>query len=213
MKFVNIKIVHRILYNRDIFPESNKKIYVIPPLISLYNKVKNENHIFLHKDKIKFVFIGTLYKKIRNRQFLLRLFSELLHTHLSDKLELHFFGDIEDCFDFFKPYKDSFSKKIFLHSLVDHSIALEAMREADFLVSIGNDTTYQLPSKLVEHMSSGKPIINLISSSNDSSLLLIKDYPLHILIMNNDISEKKQGSFIGELYKKFTREGSKSRKS
>jgi len=177
---------------RNVFPESNKKVYVIPPLISLSGKSDIKNHIFLKKDKIRLVFVGTLYKAIRSPKFLLQLFRILLQASLGDKLEMHFFGRIHDCSDSFEPYEDLLDNKIFIHGLVDHNIALRAMKEADFLVNIGNDTSYQLPSKLVEYMSSGKPIINLISSSDDSSLPLIKDYPLHINITGNDITEENK---------------------
>lgn len=175
---------------RNVFPGSNKKIYVIPPLISLSNKSDIENHIFIKKDKIRFVFMGTLYKTIRSPQFSLQLFRRLLQTSLGDRLEMHFFGRNSDCTNSFELYKDLFNNKIFTHGLVDHNIALRAMKEADFLINIGNTTSYQLPSKLVEYMSSGKPIINFISSSNDSSLALIKDYPLHINIIDKGITKE-----------------------
>lgn len=175
---------------RNVFSESNKKIYVIPPLISLSNNSDIKKHIFPKKDMIRFVFLGTLYKAIRSPKFLLQLFRKLLQTSLGDKLEMHFFGRIHDCSDSFNLYKDLLDNKIFIHGLVDHNIALRAIKEAVFLVNIGNDTSYQLPSKLVEYMSSGKPIINFISSSNDSSLPLIKDYPLHINIIDKDITEE-----------------------
>lgn len=175
---------------RNVFPKSNKKICVIPPLISLSKNNNIENHIFIKKEKIRLVFVGTLYKAIRSPKLLLQLFRKLLQTSLGDKLEMHFFGRIHDCTDSFELYKDLLDNKIFIHGLVTHNIALRAMKEADFLINIGNNTSYQLPSKMVEYMSSGKPIINFISSSNDSSLALIKDYPLHINIIDKGITEE-----------------------
>jgi hypothetical protein len=172
---------------RNIFPESNRKIYVIPPLISLSKNNNVENHIFIKKDKIRLVFVGTLYKAIRSPYFLLKYFKELLQKSLGDRLELHFFGDINDCASSFEFYEDLLNNKIFIHALVSHDVALRATKEADFLINVGNNTSYQLPSKMVEYISSGKPIINFISSSNDSSLPLIKNYPLHINIMDNSI--------------------------
>jgi len=174
---------------KNVFPMSNNKIYAIPPLISLSNNNDIENHVFLKKDVIKLVFVGTLYKTIRSPNYLLQLFRKLLQTSLEDKLELHFFGSISDCTNSFELYKDLLNKKIFLHGLVSHNITLRVLKEADFLINIGNNTPCQLPSKIVEYMFSGKPIINLIPSCNDSSLSLIKDYPLHINIIDNDIAE------------------------
>lgn len=175
----------------DLFPKSNKKIYVIPPLISLSENNNNiDNHIFIKKNMIRLVFVGTLYKTIRSPYFLLKYFKKLLQTSLGDRLELHFFGDINDCASSFEFYEDLLNNKIFIHGLVTHNVALQATKEADFLINVGNNTFYQLPSKMVEYMSSGKPIINFISSSNDSSLPLIKDYPFHLNIIDNNITKE-----------------------
>ena len=186
---------------RNVFPESSKKIYVIPPLISLpKNNIDIGCPIFPKKGMIKLAFIGTLYEAIRSPKFLLRIFRKLLQTSFGDKLEMHFFGRIHDCSDFFELYKDLLYNKIFIHGLVDHNIALRAIREADFLINIGNDTSYQLPSKIVEYMSSGKPIVNLISSSKDSSLLILSAYPLHINIICNDIEKNSNNIFLLEQF-------------
>jgi len=199
--FITVTTEVLLIIYRNVFPESNKKIYVIPPLIFLSkNNIDTGNSIFLKKDTIKLVFVGTLYKAIRSPNFLLKLFRKLLQTSLGYRLELHFFGSISDCTNSFELYKDLLNKKIFLHGLVSHNITLRVLKEADFLINIGNNTSYQLPSKVVEYMSSGKPIINLILAYNDSSLSLIKDYPLHINIIDSDIAEDGNKILIVEQF-------------
>ncbi len=182
-----ISVTNKIFFKKyiDLFPVSAKKIYIIPPLISLNNNDKNKSRIFLSKDKIKFVFIGSLYKKTRNPKFLLKLFSELLQTHLSDRLELHFFGNISDCYNFFKPYTSLLDNKIFLHGLVNHNTAQQIMIEANFLVNIGNSKSYLLPSKLVEYTSTGKPILNLIKNDSDSTVSFLNKYSASLSLLED----------------------------
>jgi len=169
----------------SLFPESANKIYVIPPLISLpCNDVVN-GLIFPRNQKIRLLFVGTLYRTIRNPNFLLQIFGELLQTYLADKLELHFFGSIHDCQECFAPYQRWLDNKIFLHGIVDRSKVFQAMREADVLVNIGNVTPFELPSKLVEYVSIGKPILNIVRSENDSSVEFLEAYPGSMNLMDN----------------------------
>ncbi|MBF7081425.1 glycosyltransferase [Desulfallas sp. Bu1-1] len=168
-----------------LFPESAGKIRVIPPLLSLVEDYAIENTRFPGDHKIRLAFIGTLYKTIRNPGFLLLLFEKLLQTHLADRLELHFLGDINNCRDCFKPYKTLLGTRIFLHSPVTHDKALEAMKNADVLVNIGNSTPYQLPSKLVEYASTGKSILNLAKTANDSSTAFLKSYSASLCLLEN----------------------------
>jgi hypothetical protein len=59
------------------------------------------------------------------------------------------------------------------------------MREADVLVNIGNVTPFELPSKLVEYVSIGKPILNIVRSENDSSVEFLEAYPGSMNLMDN----------------------------
>ena len=52
------------------------------------------------------------------------------------------------------------------------------MLNSDILVNIGNATKYQLPSKLVEYVSTGKPILNITSILDDSSDAFLSSYPM-----------------------------------
>ncbi|OPX84859.1 MAG: hypothetical protein A4E53_03692 [Pelotomaculum sp. PtaB.Bin104] len=169
----------------ELFPESTIKIHVIPPLISSEESLLAEDFLFPIDEKIRLVFVGTLYKSIRNPDFLLQLYNKLLQTKVSEQLELHFFGNINDCQSCFEPYKKLYGKKIFLHGSVNRIKAIKAMKEADILINIGNDTSYQLPSKVVEYVSTGKPILNIVKTNKDSSVAFFKSYPVIINILEN----------------------------
>jgi glycosyltransferase involved in cell wall biosynthesis len=170
----------------ELFPESDNKIQVIPPLLSLDTSQVSQGSFFSTSDnKIKLVFLGTLHKQIRKPDFLLKLFKELLHTHLAEKVELHFVGNINNCQEYFQSYKDLLNKKIFCHGKLSRTQAFQAMREADILVNIGNDAPYQLPSKVVEYVSIGKPILNLAKIEEDSSMKFFQVYPASLCLVED----------------------------
>lgn len=183
----------------NLFPEIKDKIEIIPPLTSIFIAdeftVIPKNH-----DKIRMVFVGRLYKNIRNPSFLLKLFTNLLDTPLGNKLELHFFGEIQECYHHFLPYRKLIGKHLFLHGVVNHIEAIQAMKESDILINIANQTIYQLPSKLVEYVSLKKPIINISKTVEDSSREFLKEYPLALCLL-----EKENNEYSAEIVQKITK--------
>ncbi len=158
-----------------LFPDKSSKIQVIPPLAFLPETKVQDPLVFSKSHKIRLIFIGTLYKTIRNPAFLLKLFSKLLRTELKDKIELHFFGDINDCSSVFDEYRMLINDKIFIHGTVPHEKVFYIINQADILVNIGNDTLYQLPSKLVEYMLANKPILNIVKTETDPSVSFLEN--------------------------------------
>lgn len=181
------------------FPCSAPKIHVIPPLITVSSESDSVKSLLLPKnDKIRLVFVGTLYKEIRNPEYLLRLFMHLVDNYKSAfNFELHFIGHYNDCLNEFAKYSDLINKQIYVHGLIEHEEALAAMRQADILVNIGNSTKYQLPSKVVEYALLCKPILNIIKSKEDSSLEFYRYYPS---IFNISSEEWPQDEIITDFY-------------
>ncbi len=171
----------------DLFSESAAKIHVISPVWSLDKSPVNQESFFPSRDRnLRLLFVGTLHKEIRKPDMLLRLFNELLRTHLAEKLELHFVGNINNCHEYFQAYKTLLNKKIFCHGKLSRSQAFQAMKEADVLVNIGNEFPYQLPSKVVEYASLGKPVLNLAKIDEDSSAAFFKHYPGSLCLLEDD---------------------------
>jgi len=169
-----------------LFPESAGKITVVPPLVPVTSVPDGAAAVFPEDSKLRLVFTGSLYRHIRRPDFLLDLFVRLLETPHGDRLELHFLGNSENCRESFAPYQHLLDNRIFVHGLVDHGRALQALEEADVLINISNNTRYQLPSKVVEYASTGKPIINLAQIENDSSAAMFSDYPSALSLLDAD---------------------------
>ncbi|HZL09022.1 MAG TPA: hypothetical protein VFC65_03410 [Prolixibacteraceae bacterium] len=171
----------------SLFPEINEKINVIH---NLYVPVKD---VFLDNNKkkeskaIKFVFMGTLSPGVRTPENLLKIFEKLLNFKSSINLELHLYGKINSSIKSFNEYADLINKSIFLHGSVPKNQVHYILKEADILVNIGNSNPYQEPSKIIEYVYLGKPVINICSINNDSSKELLDQYPLNFNIYKSDI--------------------------
>jgi glycosyltransferase involved in cell wall biosynthesis len=156
------------------FPFVVNKIFEIPPLVHIPDRIEAGPAAVGEGDRL--VFVGTLHRNIRSPDRLLRLFLGMA-GRAPGNIELHFYGNFSECADSFKKLPESARRIVHLHGVVDRSDALAAMASASALVNIGNDTRYQLPSKLVEYAAMGKPIINVVSFPNDSSIEFLSSLP------------------------------------
>ena len=129
------------------------------------------------------VFLGRLYPTIRRPDFLLALFSALTESRRVEGYELHFYGETRECEASFARYRNLIGRSIHLHGPVPREHAVAAMRSADVLVNVGNDTRYQLPSKIVEYATTGKPILNLARYADDSSARFLAEYPGQLTLL------------------------------
>lgn len=155
-------------------PESFDKIKVMPPL---FKPAQGSKPTVKSKDKLRLFYCGSLCKSIRNPSFLLQLFAKLAgETFNSKQLELHITGDICDTEECFAPYHDLLGKQIFLHGQQPKETVQEMMAASNVLINICNDTLYQLPSKVAEYASSGKPILNFVKSKKDASVQFFENY-------------------------------------
>lgn len=155
-----------------IFPEIIDKSYEIP-IIYLgstedYSAVEN-------KEFINLMFIGTLGKSVRNPNDFLKVFLEVIK--IDPKYKLTFLGNLSDCEELVMKYVEQFPENIKVLPPVEKQKVYDYMIEADVLVNIANKSKFQLPSKLVDYMSSGKLILNVRSIKNDTSKVFLDKYP------------------------------------
>ena len=155
------------------FPGTEGKITVIPPLFSGPPPERRETTETDQKKRL--VFTGSLYRDIRNPAYLLKLLAGVFAGN--PEVEAHFYGRLNDCADLFETLLKQFPKNLFVHGLVTRAAAADAVTQADALINIANRTRHQLPSKLVDYMAAGKPIINIVSIEDDNSLEFLKGYP------------------------------------
>lgn len=150
------------------------RIKVIPPMLSVDKP--NARGASL-SPQTTLVYVGTLNRRIRNPDRLLALFSALAAGNAIPALELHFYGETGDCSAILASLDPAIATRVHVHGLVSRDAALEAARDALAVVNIGNATHFQLPSKLVEYVRGGRPILNLSSGPRDSSVEFLNGVP------------------------------------
>lgn len=172
---------------RQMYPDCASKLVVIPPLVSdSIEPVAPGPHWKTTDRSIRLVFTGTLYRAIRNPQFLFDVFERLLRTPLGSRLELHLYGLVNDCRDLVERYQTRLGEHLHVHGPVSVKKSREAIADADVLINLGNRTECQLPSKIVEYAATGKPILNISSIAADSSAIFLKDYPALLTVCGNE---------------------------
>ena len=193
---------------QKIFPHLKDKLTVILPLLNPeIEKLKKTKSISGKKNKnsLKMVFVGTLYSEIRNPTEFLRLL-DIAGKKISKTIEVDFYGSVNDLDTKGLSFKNI---QVFFNGCIDRKTAQEKMLEADVLINIGNQTSYQLPSKLIEYASLDKPILNISSIENDSSKKFLDNYPLSKTINLNHSDKAKLMLGLENFLNKFETDNTK----
>lgn len=167
---------------QTLFPAAAHKVIVIPPLLqdSLLEMHIPEVSLF-DSDAIVLLFVGAFYRDIRSPVSLFDLLLQVIEKSqtLKQKLQLHIIGSTDVIAEEIHQYPQ-LRERVVLHGKLPHAEAVSAMHAANCLVNIGNATHYQLPSKVIEYMATGKPILNIYSIEGDSSANTLLGYPFHL---------------------------------
>ena len=158
------------------FHISEKKILKLPYL--LFDKI--EDHSIKDRKKPMILYAGYVFYTVRNPKIMLSVFSKIkdieLHLYISGDRQCRALLD------------HPLPKHIIKKGLVPHEKYVELLKQADILVNLSNKAHLQAPHKLMELISTGKPIINFYYYE-DSGYDMINKYPLGINI-SNDWNEK-----------------------
>ena len=141
-------------------------------------------------------FFGSLYREIRNPRRTAELFSAA-----GEGIEMRFVGRLVDGTED-ELFPAGHSCRV---TGEKRGAALEEeYREADILVNIGNAVTNQMPSKIFEYISTGKPIVNIYRSPECPTLRYLEKYPLALNIPETDVETDLTES--AERVRNFCRE-------
>lgn len=183
-------------------PERQKVLNKVLPLEfpNLIKPSPAEPSFGFEKEAIHCVFVGSLYKDIRNPAYALKLFSELKSSNIIFHIVGFFYGE--------NPLPDVLPDNVIFHGKVDSEKALQYMQTADVLVNIGNTVLNQMPSKIITYISLGKPILNIIKDEACPTLPYMEKYPLSLSVletpelMDRDI-ERARGFIVSNKNKEI----------
>lgn len=177
-----------IFVTREIYREYQSGVYQ-PPTDSIYpvefpnliSPVGDQPEDFINFDdgKINCAYIGQLYTEaLRGPSFLFDLFRELSNSNIV----LHIIGNSETQA---RAYHGVLPPNVILHGRVSPQAAKACMQSADILVNLGNTVSNQMPSKLIDYLSCGKPILNVCKIPDCPTLPYLEKYPLSLNIMES----------------------------
>jgi hypothetical protein len=129
-------------------------------------------------------FFGSMYREIRDPRPAIALFSEVAKD---PEITVTFAGHLEDL-----PEEELFTKEStirYLGVLKGEDLA-KNYAETDVLINIGNSVDNQMPSKIFEYISTGKPIINIYKSPECPTLKYLTRYPLALNLSETDLQNK-----------------------
>ena len=164
-------------YKDEIFTKYSKKITVAEhPLFKNQQNVKNavdRERKLNSNEKIELVYAGSLDLKIRNPMYFFRV---LFESPIKKKIcmNLYSFGNCRAIID---KYRRLLEDILVDHGRVPLETALKAMGTADILISIGNDAKNEVPSKLFDYLSYGKPIVHFYFRDDDAYIEYLRPYP------------------------------------
>ena len=123
-----------------------------------------DDDIVLDTTKINVVCTGSKNETVRNSEYTLKLCERLK----DENVLFHFIGH-----GWCETEREVRGNCIF-YKARSHQAIRNLQLNADFLLNIGNVVINQLPSKVLEYISTGKPIINIIKSKNCPTIKLLE---------------------------------------
>jgi hypothetical protein len=190
-------------FYREINVALSEKSVIIPPILT--RKMANDGASLVAKNSfIKIGYFGSFYKQVREPDQMITFINKIknnapaIHSILSFMLAGTIPVDLEKNIN---ALFDAFVQSDYL-GLLPHEAVSDVMDSMDFLLHLGNTTTYHLPSKAPDYLATGKPIINFIQNEQDSFKSFAKDYPLllNITLRPNGPSPEDIDAFIHFIY-------------
>lgn len=132
--------------------------------------VKGQSKIVFDKDYYNIVFLGIIDDSYRSPESILNF---VLGSRLN--IRLYFIGKNHS--ETVNKYKKLYPERIIVHEPVESDVANSIMCDDKvILLNIGNTYTNQLPSKVLDYISSGNPVINVVKHSPDCSRQVFDNY-------------------------------------
>lgn len=142
------------------------------PMVEDHCLMPTEDDVKMDSKKINLLFCGAMSKYLqRSPQYYLDLASRL-----DERFCLWFMGKY--CEDIEKEFGFHTRAQVVTLPPKPYQTALNAMHQTDVLINIGNNVRVHLPSKIVEYMSTEKPIVNFYKFDACPTLDYATRYPL-----------------------------------
>ncbi len=167
--------------------------YVDIPLMMLHGGEPEKTDIQRNPDRIQVVYTGYTSRRSGSAESLIQLMEEI------PELEFHLYGamsrEVQKMLER-SPLKD---QRLFFHGRVDNSVAVEAQRKADFLVTFGSNSQCMISGKIFEYMARRKPIISFYQLEDDPNRRYLEKYPDVLFLREGEESFARNAELLREF--------------
>lgn len=187
------KIILPKIYANSTLGESKRK-NVIAEFCNIVERATNANTQFTKTHNINFAFMGKFYPEVRHPQYVFDIMERL--QNLGD-YGLHIAGGFNGSFpqQFIDKYFKNTLPWLHYYGFVNPDVADSYLQQADVLVHIANKTNTQMPSKILDYIAMGKPILNFYYIDDCPTLDVLTKYPMVLNIkMDQPITEALLGT-------------------
>lgn len=129
--------------------------------------------------KIKLLFCGWMYSDIRSPKYFLDIVSRL-----DERFCVYFMG--KECEKLRERFDFETKAEIVTLPQQPYQTAIDAMFDADILINIGNSVPVHMPSKTLEYINTGKPIVNFYKFEECPTKYYTDRYPLCLNLFEGD---------------------------
>ena len=156
------------------FCDVRKKIHPLPYPKLVRPVLRDKCPIQFDSAHINLLYLGTVYGDIRKPEVLFKLFQKMVEKE--PRLRLYVVGKKfgADADRYLTEYSEKLGDKLRCYAPIPPEQTADLLLRADVLVNMGNTVNNQMPSKVVEYISTGKPILNLSVNEKCSTLGLMK---------------------------------------
>ena len=155
-------------------PFLDKTVYLDIPTFIPRNPVTKEHNGY---DIVRMLYTGAFYPKLRNPRKMISLLKKLANS-ISIEVKIYTNNKMFDSVDEMVNNCPSIS--------LNHYIGQDSLREeinnCDILLDIGNKESDYLPSKTIQYMSEGKPIIHFSPDEYDVTIEYLEKHPLCLIV-------------------------------
>lgn len=189
-------------YNKTIYNKCRNKIKFVD--IPYIEKIRKNNFELLEKSSSSnYIYAGALIKNMRNPEYTCKVFKE----YLKEKKENLIFYSRGDCEEILKKYQLLSNNKIISKNYIKKDEMDKLVIAAKAIITIGNDNSQMISSKIFEYIALNKKIIHFYSNKNDSNIPYLKKYENCLCLydkddINNNIY--KIDEFLKKDIKKYT---------
>lgn len=171
----------------------NKIKFLDLPLLLLKEDNDRIKRKKFFENETVFLFAGSMPRNIRSPL----PFLEVFETLTNPDYRLCFIGSTE--YEQEIKAVQARDSRIQLIGFVTHLEAIEYMKEANYLINLGNKLPYMVPSKIFEYMSACKPIISMQDMEDDPSAIYLQTYPRALILKATQCNNaEKMMAFITE---------------